>query len=292
MAVFDIVKYDGGAGVFAWKHPSESLSTGARLIVNEAQEALLYKDGVALDLFPSGRYTLDTENMPLLTGMMKLPFGGKTPFSAEIWFINKAYTLDIKWGTASPIQIQDPKYGVFVPLRSHGVFGVRIAESKKFLVKLVGTMPLFDQARLVQYFRGIYMTKVKDSLSTWLIHHRVSILEINAYLEELSAHMKEKIGDVFDEFGIELLNFYINDISVPEDDPAVWKLKTALAKKAEMDIMGQAARTSCAGCSRSFAVEGAAYCPFCGRPLAGEALTAKAPAGEALAVEAPAGEGP
>lgn len=267
MALFDIVKYNGGSGVFAWKHPNENLNTGSRLIVNEAQEALLFKDGIALDLFPSGKYSLDTENMPLLASMVKLPYGGRTPFSAEIWFINKAYTLDIKWGTTSPIQIQDPKYGVFIPLRSHGVFGVRIAESKKFLVKLVGTMEIFDQARLTQYFRGVYMTKVKDAISTYLIHHKVSVLEINAYLDEMSLFIKEKIGAVFEDFGIELANFYINDISVPEDDPAVWKLKTALAKKAEMDIIGQGPRTVCPVCAKSFVIPGAMYCPYCGRTL-------------------------
>ena len=267
MAIFEIVKYNGGPGVFAWKYPNENLSTGAQLIVNEAQEALLFKDGVALDLFPAGKYALNTENMPLLTGMMKLPFGGRTPFSAEIWFINKAYSLDIKWGTASPIQIQDPRYGVFIPLRSHGVFGVRISESKKFIVKLAGTVPVFDQARLVQYFRGIYMTKVKDALSTYLIHQKVSVLEINAYLEELSQYIKDKVSAAFDEYGIELVNFYINDINVPEDDPAVWKLKTALAKKAEMDIIGQSSRQVCPRCSKAFTVEDAVYCPYCAQAL-------------------------
>ena len=267
MAVIDVVKYNGGAGVYAWKFPNENLNTGAQLIVNETQEALLYKDGMALDLFPSGKYTLDTENIPLLAGMMKLPFGGRTPFSAEVWFINKAYVLDIKWGTASPIQIQDPRYGIFVPLRSYGQFGVRIADSKKFLLKLVGTTPVFDREHLVQYFRGVYLTRVKDSLSSYLVHEKISILEINAYLEEMSQHMLEKISPAFDDYGIELVNFYINDVSVPEDDPAVRKLKNALAKKAEMDIIGYSSRVSCPSCGKTIPIEGANYCPYCGKPL-------------------------
>jgi len=272
VAIFDIVKYNGGSGVYAWKHPDENLTTGAQLIVNEAQEALLFKNGMALDLFPSGKYTLETENMPLLTGMMKLPFGGRTPFSAEVWFVNKAYTLDIKWGTASPIQLQDPRYGIFVPLRSYGQFGVRIADSKKFLLKLVGTMSIFDREHLVQYFRGIYMTRVKDCLSSYLVHKKVSILEINAYLEELSQHMGEKIGPDFDEFGIELVHFYVNDVSVPEDDPAVRKLKNALARKAERDIIGYENRLVCPACAMTVSVEGARYCPYCGSALEGEVL--------------------
>jgi len=267
MAVFDVVKYDGAADVYAWKFPNQNLNTGSQLIVNEAQEALLFKDGLALDLFPSGKYKLDTENMPILAGMMKLPFGGRTPFSAEVWFVNKAYTLDIKWGTASPIQIQDPRYGVFIPLRSYGQFGVRIINTKKFLLKLVGTTPVFDKNHLVQYFRGVYMTRVKDALSSYLVHKKVSILEINAYLDELSLYMREKIGPEFDEYGIELVNFYVNDVSVPEDDPAVWKLKNALAKKAEMDIIGAQSGMICPSCAKTVTVAGAKFCPYCGQAL-------------------------
>ena len=269
MAVIDIVKYDGGQGVYAWKYPNDNLSTKTQLIVNEAQEALLFKDGVALDLFPSGKYVLDTENLPLLTNMVKLPFGGRTPFSAEVWFINRAYTLDIKWGTPSPVQVQDPRYGLFVPLRAYGQFGVRIVESKKFLLKLVGTMPIFDKENLIRYFRGIYMTRVKDLLSSYLVHRKVSILEINAYLEEMSAHLQERIRPSFDEYGIELINFYVNDVSVPEDDPAVRKLKNALARKAELDIIGADFRVPCPSCGLIVAVEGARYCPYCGQALEG-----------------------
>ena len=263
----DVVKYNGGLEAYAWKYPDERLRTGVQLIVNEAQEAVLFRDGMALDLFPSGKYELDTETMPLLSGLVKLPFGNQTPFSAEVWFVNKAYTLDIKWGTASPIQIQDPRYGIFVPLRAYGQFGVRITDAKKFLLKLVGTMPTFDRDHMMSYFRGLYMTKVKDSLSSYLVHQKVGILEINAYLEELSEHMRESISGIFADYGIELVNFYVNDISVPEDDPAVWKLKSALAKKAEMDIIGQGARLLCTHCERTFMVKGARFCPFCGSAL-------------------------
>jgi len=267
MAIVDVVKYNGGSGVYAWKYPSDSLSTWTQLIVNEAQEALLFRDGIPLDLFPSGKYILDTDNIPLLTGVTKLPFGGRTPFSAEVWFVNKTYALDIKWGTPAPIQIQDPRYGLFVPLRANGQFGIRIADSKKFLVKLVGTTPIFDRAHLVKHFRGVYMTKVKDALSSYLVHRKVGILEINAYLEEISEHLQERIRPSFDEYGIELVNFYVYDISVPEDDPAVRKLKNALARKAEREIIGYDPRLICTTCAKQIPVEGAKYCPWCGSPL-------------------------
>lgn len=238
MAIVEVVKYNGGPDVFAWKYPSEELGTWTQLIVNESQEAVLFKGGQALDVFQSGRHTLDTANIPILNKIINIPFGGKSPFKAEIWYINKVHSLDIKWGTPTPIQLQDPKYGVFVPVRSFGQFGIQIEESKKFLVKLVGTLPLFNKDNLVKYFRGLYITKVKDAISTYLIEKKISILEINMYLDELSEFMKERLQPTMDEYGIRLVNFYVNDINVPEDDPAVKKLKDALAKRAEMNIIG------------------------------------------------------
>lgn len=238
MAIVEVVKYNGSPDVFAWKYPNEELGTWTQLIVNESQEAVLFKDGKALDTFASGRHTLDTANIPLLNKIINLPFGGRSPFTAEIWYVNKGSSLDIKWGTASPIQLQDPKYSVFIPVRAFGQFGVRIENSKQFLVKLVGTLPIFDKANIVKHFRGLYLTKVKDAISSYLVHKQISIMEINAYIDELSLYLRERMQPVLAEYGIVLLNFYVNDISVPEDDSAVKKLKDALAKKAEMNIIG------------------------------------------------------
>lgn len=238
MAIVEVVKYNGMPDVFAWKYPNEELGTWTQLIVNESQEAILFKNGVALDVFGSGSYTLDTDNIPLLNKIINLPFGGHSPFSAEIWFVNKVFSLDIKWGTATPIQLQDPKYGVFVPVRSFGQFGIRIDDSKQFLIKLVGTLPLFDKTNIHNYFRGLYNTKIKDTISSYLVYKQIGILEINAYLDEISDYMKKRVEPILKEYGIELIHFYVNGISVPEDDSAVKKLKDALAKRAEMNIIG------------------------------------------------------
>ena len=238
MAIIDVIKYNGAPGTFVWKYPNEELGTWTQLIVNESQEAILFKGGKACDVFQGGRHTLDTANIPILNNIVNLPFGGRSPFTAEVWFVNKLVNLDIKWGTPTPIQIQDPKYGIFAPVRSNGMFGIQIGDSKKFLVKLVGTLTYFDKVSIVKFFKGLYITKVKDSISSYLVHKQISILEINAYIDELSEYMKERIKPVMDEYGVTLASFYVNDISVPEDDPAVQKLKEALAKRAEMNIIG------------------------------------------------------
>ena len=238
MAIVDVVKYDGRPDVFAWKFPNPELGTWTQVIVNESQEAVLYKGGQALDFFGPGRHTLDTANIPILNSLIRLPFGGRSPFAVEVWFVNKVNTLDVKWGTPTPIQLQDPKYNVFVPLRAFGQFGIRISDSRMFLRKLVGTLTTFKSNDIIKYFRGAYLAKVKDDLSGYLVKKKISVLEINAYINEISGSLKDSILPVFSDFGIELVNFYVNDISVPEDDTAVIKLKDALAKRAEMDIIG------------------------------------------------------
>lgn len=238
MAIVSVVKYDGNPDVFAWKYPDDELGTWTRLIVNESQQAILFKGGQALDVFEAGRHTLSTKNIPFLEDIIRIPFGGDSPFKAEIWFVNKVFSLDVAWGTPSPIQIQDPTYGVFVPVRSNGIFGIRIDDSRKFLVKLVGTLPAFTKQDIARYFRGLYTTRVKDAISTYILEKKIDVLNINMYLDELSDFLRERISPVMDEYGISLVNFFVNEISVPENDPAVIRLRDSLAKRAEMDIIG------------------------------------------------------
>ena len=238
MALFDVIKYNGGPDVLAWKYPSEELGTWSQLIVNESQEAVLVKGGQVYDVFGPGRHTLSTANIPLLRHVVNLPFGGRSPFTAEVWYINKVYKLDIPWGTPTPIQLQDPKYAVFVPVRSNGTFGIRVSDAKKFLVKLVSTLPSFDHDTLSRYFRGLYVAQIKDAISTYLTKKRISVLEVNSYLNELSESLQRDLAPGMLLYGVELVSCYVNDISVPEEDEAVQQLKAALAKRAEMNVVG------------------------------------------------------
>ncbi|GAE07630.1 SPFH domain-containing protein [Paenibacillus sp. JCM 10914] len=238
MAIIEVVKYEGPPGVFAWRYPNQELGTWTQLIVHETQEAILFKGGQALDSFAAGRHTLSTANIPILSNVINLPFGGKSPFTAEVWFVNKLSSLDVKWGTSSPIQLQDPKYNIIVSVRAFGQFGVQIKDPRKFLSKLVGTLPTFDQNTLIKYYRGVLMSNINDIVSSYIIHKKISVVEINAYAAEISKHMMETIAPSFEEMGIELLNFYVDSINIPENDPAAMRIKEALAKKAEMDIIG------------------------------------------------------
>lgn len=238
MALISVLKYDGGPDVFAWKYPNAELGTWTQLIVNESQEAILFKDGQALDLFTAGRHTLETRNIPLLNKIINLPFGGRSPFAAEVWFVNRVMSLDVKWGTKDPLQVMDPKFNIAVPVRSYGQLGVQISDSRKFLVKLVGTTSSFDKDRLKEYFREILMTYVKDLVAKYLVVRRTSVLEIGANLVDISAYLKDQLNPVFEEFGIRIVQFAVGSISVPEDDPVYQKLRSILVERAEMEIKG------------------------------------------------------
>ena len=162
MAIIDRVKYDGPSDVLIWRHPPDDLSWGTQVIVNQSQEALFYEGGKLLDLLGPGTHTLKTANIPLLRALVKVPFGGETPFAAEIYFINKAAKLDIKWGTPNPIPVLDPKYNVALPVRAFGQFGVRVADSKAAVVQLSGTLREFTVEALNNHFRGVLLTRAKD----------------------------------------------------------------------------------------------------------------------------------
>lgn len=238
MKIFEIIKFEGNNDTLVWKFPGEDFNTLSQLIVHETQEAVLFKDGKALDLFKSGKYTLHSQNIPLLRRLVNLPFNGQSPFHCEVYFINKVVSMDILWGTASPIPIQDALYKIIIPIRANGQFGVRVIDSKKILLNMVGTIDRFDQNVLKQYFKGILLTKIKDYIAKQFIEKQISFLEIHSHLKEISNGIQNDLQQEFIKYGIELVDFNVNDISVPENDSSYQQLKKALAKKAEMAVMG------------------------------------------------------
>jgi Putative virion core protein (lumpy skin disease virus) len=238
MALFDVIKFNGSPDEFAWKHPNDELGTWTQLVVHQTQEAVLFRDGRALDLFGPGRHKLSTANIPLLSELVNLPFGGKSPFKAEVWFINKAHVLDMKWGTSTPLKLQDPKYNIIVPVRAYGQLGLRIEDSRKFLGKLVGTLGAFGREELSQYFRGLFLMNLSSILSSFFIHRKISVLEVHAYLAEISKHVLDNIKPALDEYGIQIANLYVQSVNLPDQDPSIVRLRDALARKAEMEIVG------------------------------------------------------
>ena len=229
--IVSVVKYEGGDNVLVWKHPVEDFNMGSQLIVHESQEAIFFRDGKALDLFGAGRYTLSTQNLPGLEHLYKLPTNTTEYFHSEVYFINVSTVMGVKWGTDSKIRIFDPASGIHVELGASGEFNIRVEDSRKLLVKVVGTTGGLTASDVIQQtggvdvksmsgkFRALIMNKVKSNLARSIRENAISILEIDEHMDVLSSHLLEEINSSIREYGLVLTEFYITNIVTPDDDP-------------------------------------------------------------------------
>ena len=205
--IADIIKYEGDNSTFIWKHPCEDFNTTTQLIVHESQEAIFFLNGQALDLFGPGRHTLETQNIPLLRRIINIPTGGESPFHCEVYFINKTERMAIRWGTDSKVQYVEPTYKFPISIGASGEMALSVNDSRKLLVKLVGTERVLDRQQLTTYFRSILMTKVKTYMAQTMRANAINIFEIDESLETFSADIKERLIPDFLDYGVDLKRF-------------------------------------------------------------------------------------
>jgi len=225
MALVNVIKYEGDNSIFVWKHPKTDFNTMSQLIVHENQEAILFKDGQALDLFPAGKYTLSTNNIPLLRNLIAIPTGGKSPFHCEIYFINKASHMAVRWGTDSQVQYMDPMYKFPLQIGLSGEMVLSVCNSRKLLVKVVGTESKLSQDALVLKFRAILMASVKPYIASIMQSASYSIFEVDSHMDEFSSDLQQKLAPDFEEYGVELHKFMVTNVAKPEGESAYEKYK-------------------------------------------------------------------
>ena len=223
--IAEIIKYEGDNSTFIWKHPCEDFNTTTQLIVHESQEAIFYMNGQALDLFGAGRYTLETENIPLIKKFLNKPTGDKTPFHCEVYFINKTEQMAIKWGTDSKVQYVEPTYNFPLYIGASGEMALSVEDSRKLLVKLVGTERVLEQPKLVVFFRAFLMTKVKTYIAQAMKASAINIFEIDEHLESFSTEIRERLIKDFSDYGVALKRFFVTTIVKPDGDPMYEKFK-------------------------------------------------------------------
>lgn len=253
--IADVIKYEGDNSTFIWKHPVEDFNTFTQLIVNESQEAIFFMNGQALDLFGPGRYTLDTQNIPLLGNFINKFTGGETMFHCQVYFINKTVHMGVKWGTPSKVRFIEPTLGLPVEIGACGEMNLMVADARKLLVKIVGTMSGIawnDNSAnfaksLKDSFRPLVFNAVKRHLPTCIKAQSIDILEIDEHLEELSEGLRNNILAGFEEYGLTIPQFYITEILLPEDDPNFRRLReihtvAVQTKMAEAEATVTAAR--------------------------------------------------
>lgn len=224
--ITDLIKYEGDNSTFIWKHPSEDFNSLTQLVVHESQEAVFVMNGQALDLFGPGRYTLETQNIPEIGKFLKRLTGDKSPFHCEVYFINKTEQMAVKWGTDSKVQFMEPTYHFPIQIGACGEMNLRAEDSKKLLLKLVGTEETLSQAKLVQYFRAFLMTKVKTYLAQIIKEKSISIFEIDEHLVTISEVLYKMLIPDFEEYGVALEHFFVTTIVKPDGENSYEKFKS------------------------------------------------------------------
>ena len=218
MAISQIITYEGSPNDLVCKYSGEEFNATSQLIVDETHQALLVVNGQAADLFGPGRHTLSVPNIPLVQKIVNIPTGGANPFRCKIFYINQVHQMDMLWGTRGPITLDDPLYDIFLHVMLHGSMTFSISDSRKFLVKLVGFRNKFTASEMIDNFKGLVSSHVKDCISKIMINGMLSYFMINANLFEISETVKERLDGIFDEYGIRIEYFNIETIEVPKED--------------------------------------------------------------------------
>ena len=219
-----VIKYEGDADTLVWKHPIEDFNMGSQLIVHESQEAIFFRDGQALDLFSAGRYTLETQQLPILEKLYTLPTDTESTFHSEIYFFNLIHQMAIKWGTPEKINFLEPMTGAPISLGARGILNFRIANARKLLLKLVGTggklsrqdLMADGEGHIKNYFRSLIQLTVSTNLANIITEEKLDILQLDQQKMRLSASMLNALQNSFEEYGLVITEFLIMGVMLPQ----------------------------------------------------------------------------
>jgi membrane protease subunit (stomatin/prohibitin family) len=235
MAIFDVIEHpDSRSDEIVYREPQQGsgeFKFGSQLIVREGQSAVFFRDGKALDVFGPGRYTLTTNNLPLLTGLMGLPFGGRTPFTAEVYFVSMREFTDLKWGTLQPVVFRDKEFGM-VRLRAFGTYSMRVADPQLVVQQLVGARGAYTTGLIEDFLRGVIVNEFNDLLGSV----QISMLDLPGQSNELAAAMRNALSDDFRRLGFDLTSFQILAITPPDE------VQRSIDERTEMTILGDPGR--------------------------------------------------
>jgi membrane protease subunit (stomatin/prohibitin family) len=229
--IIDVVEFlDNTGNELVHREPPDGpgdFRIGSQVIVRESQNAVFFRDGKALDVLGPGRHTITTANIPILAGIIGLATMGRSPFPAEVVFVNKKEFLDQKWGTPEPIAFRDPELGM-VRLRSFGVFAFQIKDPALFVNGIVGQQGIYTTNDLQNFLRSMIIAKMTDLLG----EQKKSVLDLPSMYSEIGAGTKAQLNDDFDRIGLTLKALYVNAITPTEETAK------AIDERAEMGALG------------------------------------------------------
>ncbi len=244
----DVIKNSGPGELLIWRQPEEDFNTNSTLVVMPGEEAIFIKGGTVEQTFENGTYKLSTENYPFISRLRNAFSGGISTFNCVVYFVRKADSHEIKWGTDSPIQVRDKVWGIRTDARVRGAYKVRINNPAKFLEKLVGNnVPLQFQEDLIQYFESEFTGKIKAATSKFLNSLEQELIGIDAYLDELSEKIEPNLDEVFQEYGLKCVKFSFAAIDIDNSKydaideaqvASISKVKLAQGDKGVMGVLG------------------------------------------------------
>jgi len=213
--------------VYRFERHNNEIKNGAQLTVRQGQTAVFIDEGQLADVFEPGMYTLETENLPILSTLKGWKHGFESPFKAEVYFVNTRQFTDQKWGTKNPVTMRDPEFGP-VRVRAFGSYAMRVSDAAKFLTEIVGTDGHFTTEEVTDQIRNILVSRFSDAMAS----SGIAVLDMAANYDELGVKLSERVSSDMGGYGLELRTLLVENISLP---PAV---EEALDKRTSMGVLG------------------------------------------------------
>ena len=231
LKIWEVIKYEGNNHTLVWKHEAEDFNTHSTLIVQEPMEAILFSNGQVADVFPAGKYVLETGNIPVLRRLLQIPTGGVSTFHCQVYFVNKVEVMALRWGTDSKVQFIEPTYNFPMEIGARGSLSLRIRDSAGFVTRLIGAESSIMPETIVRYFRSFIQNRVKSQLARTIKEQQLNIFEIDTQLDVLSDARRDRLRRDFEEYGVDLAQFLIEEVVRPEDDLNYIRVKDLTAQR-------------------------------------------------------------
>jgi membrane protease subunit (stomatin/prohibitin family) len=226
----DIIQFlDDSRDTIVWRFPRQGneIKMGAKLVCREGQAAVFENEGKIADVFQPGTYTLETQNLPILSDLKGWKYGFNSPFKAEVYFVGTRLYTDMKWGTQEPVTLRDKEFGV-VRLRAFGTFALQVTDPAKLLRQLVGTDPNFTTDEVEEFLRQ----KIVSEVGTALAASNIPMLDLAANQQTIADTLAGTLTTSFADMGVAIPKFIIQNVSLPPE------VSAALDKRTEMGVLG------------------------------------------------------
>lgn len=246
----DVIKNTGDGNLLIWRQPEEDFNTNSTLVVMPGEEAIFVNQGVIEQVFENGTYTLSTNNYPFISRLRNAFSGGISTFNCVVYFVRKASSVEIKWGTDSPIQVRDKILGIATKLRARGSYKIQVENSAKFLETVIGNnIQCATQDDLNKFFISQFQSKIKSAVAKELCASETEVLGIDARLDEFSELIKPQVNELLLVNGLKCSAFSIMAIDIDDENglrekydqigmSQIETIRGAQAQKAALDTLG------------------------------------------------------